>query len=243
MRSAAVQFISVETAIPFISTFMPTDAELKHAPKMFDIGWDSDSDSKMVWHEITCILRIRAFCPSFCWSFAPLDVVRGLIPSWEEICPCCQEHEDSETGYLLEGTEIPEDCICHLKDEDTEDWVQEQYEEIDYMNVIPELGQATKQAWLEDLREKKISVRFSFNGDTGRVRICIICKKEAFKNISSHQPVQKLFEKWGICNLERRKEVRWILECKEKQRSKDGNPEMEVSTKYQVRFRRPGFSV
>jgi hypothetical protein len=123
MRDAAVRFSSIPQSIQYIATWMPNEADLKHAPKLLQIAWEHDMDKTTAMRDITPLLRIRAFCSSFHCAVVPYNVVMGKSPDWD-MCHFCFETYELEEHGMDADRNMWAGCTCPPMDLEMEDWVE-----------------------------------------------------------------------------------------------------------------------
>ncbi|EUC28262.1 hypothetical protein COCCADRAFT_9329 [Bipolaris zeicola 26-R-13] len=198
MRSTSIRLMGLEASVSFISTFMPTIAEFKHAPERFTIGtqYEIGQDSQ---RDITLLFRMNALCPYFCISFAPFEDIMGRPPPDERICTCCEQFFNPQTGEWS-GTGIEEDCTCIPSDADLQDradWEGFHDEELIYMDPLYEI-QGSSEAWWRDLQDNKISIYMTASLVNLVPRFRIVYKARRLKNGSSRRLIRGLRDGWGL---------------------------------------------
>ncbi|EUC45190.1 hypothetical protein COCMIDRAFT_5589 [Bipolaris oryzae ATCC 44560] len=229
MRNTSIRFMGLEDSVSFISTFMPAIAEFKHAPECFTIGtaYKVGRDSLC---DITLLFRMDAFCPYFCLSFSPFEVIMGRPPPDERICPCCEEHFNPHTGEWS-GTGIEEDCICIPSDADLQDrvdWEGFRDEELIHMDPLFEI-QSASEAWWKDLQDDKISIYMTASLSEVLPRFRIEYKAQGPRNGSSRRLVRELLSRWGLRVLiEDYENVTFAVKYGESSEEKSGDVEVEV---------------
>jgi hypothetical protein len=199
IRAAALRFPYTGSASMFIETFMPSPADLKHAPKLMQIAWDNDIELHGRMQDLTQLLRLHSFCPEFRYQFIHEKLINGSCPRWD-ICQFCVEEMELDEDDTDPGENTFDYCTCPPSDLDHEEWAAWYTEKLHYLDKLSALLHSTNKAWLSDLREGKMTVHFAFSGPN-HIKFRILHQEQICSSTSDDQPVWDLFDKWGMFSL------------------------------------------
>lgn len=104
-------------------------------------------------------------------------------------------------------------------------------DQMSYTTVISSFVHNENNAWLQEVREKKVSVHWYCVRVTYDITIKIT-QKEPFKVSSSSgalNTARSLLKKWGMLSLEPSSKIDFLLECEEKDVAIDDDVQMTTS--------------
>jgi hypothetical protein len=236
MRDAAVRLGSIYAATQFFTDVLATEADFKHAPRLLQIAWDhGDNYLGMPW-EITYLLRLHAFCPSFRCHFVPSKVAMGESPE-DDLCLFCIEEMELEDHDMDLDRNMYDACTCPPMDLDMEEWVDYYIEQMEYMNTVSNLLHSTNEAWITDLRENKVSVYVAIAPDTDQITFRIVYKERLSTSASDyHIPARELLRKWGGFDLSCGPDVNWIVVYEESHEHTEDGLKMKTSVMHEAHF-------
>jgi hypothetical protein len=157
----------------FLDTFYPLTRDIRNAPRLLQIQWDNlpteewpfGSVQKGV-HDITPLLRLRAYCPSFGTAFIHNNVELDDHPWWP--CVHCeasfQSADIDKDQHIYDDDEMdswsPDSCNHKMSEGDVR-LVDFSYDFIKPLNKLLDHGH---EAWMETLRHDittpRITVEF-----------------------------------------------------------------------------------
>jgi hypothetical protein len=215
MRAAAFCFRSINIGNKFIETFMPSPADLKHAPKLIQIAWDNDMDYDMGMRDTTQLLRLHSFCPESRCQFVPEKFIDEISPI-DDICNFCMEYELEAHG-MESDRNMFEGCTCPPFDLDDEEWTAYYTGQLHHLDKLLALLHSTNDAWLNDLREGKMTVHFAFSGPA-RIKFRVLHNEQICPNTSDNQPAWDLLDDWGVSSLLQQHCIDFVLAYEELQK-------------------------
>lgn len=180
----------------FVDTFMPTEEDLKHAPKIIRVAWSHEIDlsQKEPWN-ITPLLRLFAYRPDFYFEFIPYRLALGLMPDDNDLCDFCmtridEDVTDEENPYGF--------CECMKVDIDYKDWEIGQYDDMSYMDGVQSVIENKNMIWLDAVRNGDITVEIILQGASGRVTVLIQCKNSFCLDKNYRKGAWVLLHKWDL---------------------------------------------
>jgi hypothetical protein len=140
LRKSAIR-IEFSNLTKFIATFHPAIEDYSIAPKLLLISWDHDEDDyDDTLLDITNLLRVCAFCPTFSAHFKSRRLIECDLPDVE--CEHC--------GHSII-------CSCDSgcsQEESFDDAMGDVYEEYWYTQLLDEILANDRPHWLKLLRVK-----------------------------------------------------------------------------------------
>jgi hypothetical protein len=196
LRDSSVR-IELQDLDDFISTFYSKAEEFRNAPKMLLISWNHDSDEEQALFDITPLLCLRAFCPTFEASFVCHDLIEGVLPNvdYEECghsihCECLSECDHDEAHG---------DGIALLR------------MEYRYTEALNEILAHNNENWLTMLRKdhlaKTMTIECTADVDAQHLTVCIRFRESrapsTFTNKTMYSGAVQFLHSMGLLDLER----------------------------------------
>jgi hypothetical protein len=196
--------------------------------------WDHGTDNGTRF-EMTVLLRLRAHCPSFRIGFLPMKVTSGQ--SYEEdICNSCKQMYLHAVHGLDFDVEI-EECFCPDYDMDHEEWILFKYDQMNYMSGLQDFIYNSNERWVQDVKDKKVTVGCTFSKFTDRITVKIRYKDLVWQTTTNCKPAWDLLKRWGILDLPgAQHDMDFIVLYEDKQTTEEDGYKMVNSVVREVRI-------
>jgi len=152
----------------FLSATFRNTQDFQNAPIKFQLSWlVGEHDESGEIFNITPLLKMRAYRAGFWFAIIPHKLAENMFPEVDlDMCAYCLHLEE----IYVPGTNPIEwnadDCTCDgVEEVNGKEQEFDCYEEIEHARVLEELINHGNEAWLEDVREDKITVTCYLDGD------------------------------------------------------------------------------
>ncbi|KAI4946851.1 hypothetical protein J4E91_007023 [Alternaria rosae] len=230
-----VALMSTHQLANFLDTFLQSENEPKHVPKLVQFLWDHGHDNGMIF-DLTRILRLHSHSPSLQLEFVPENVALGQTVD-EDMCHnCMMRYHREERG--LDPDSDDDDCDCPPLDMSNSAWKEFKETQMEYTSDIPEFVHNTNEAWMTAVKEDKVTVTCSFCQWSHHAIFKILYKDPVCETTTDSQPAWDLLKQWGILDLQVKRATHLILAYEEDQTMDHDGYRMINSVKRQVLIRK-----
>ncbi|KAH9879404.1 hypothetical protein J1614_002844 [Plenodomus biglobosus] len=220
--------IRFELSESYFTTFFPKDSAVNYAPKLLQFSWAYGMSNSLPFGEMTYLLQLRASRETFRCAFFPEAFTE---PRQFERCDYCSEEQLLQKHDMPDCYNTFDECVCPPWDVPYLEWRDFLVDQMSYTTIISRFVHNDNNAWLQEVREKKVSVHWYCTRMTNDITIKII-QKEPFKLSSSSSALdtaRSLLKKWGMVSLEPSSKIDFVLVCEEKDVTIDDNVQMTTS--------------
>lgn len=152
-----------ENASNFIDNFYSETADYTNAPRLLVISWDHhDDDYEDVLLDISLLIRIRAYGPTFVTRFRSHQLIEGDFPNVE--CGDCGHSINCGCDSDCEHEEAMDEAMCEL------------HEEYYYLDALDDILANANPKWLKAFRKdayKAPNVECVFDVESRQVTVYI----------------------------------------------------------------------
>jgi hypothetical protein len=212
IQDLRVGFTSTDQLTDFVDTFLHHASEPKHAPKLVQILWDHDSK---IGFDMTSMLLLHAHSPSFQVEFIPYNVAIGMTVG-DEVCSNCMMRYDLDERGMEPDSDYDE-CECPDYDMSHREWEEFKIDQMEYTSDIPKFVHNVNEAWLETVRQAKVTVTCTFCQMSNHAIFRILFKDPVCETTTDSQPAWNLLTRWGILNLHTKRGTHLILAHEDEQ--------------------------
>lgn len=126
-------------------------------------------------------------------------------------------------------------------DLDEEEWRDHLRQQMDYTHVLGNFVLNKTEAWLADVRNHKVKVKCRFAKVTNAITFRILYAEQFCQETSEFHQAQDLIKRWGVFELPRASEMKFILAYEGKQEFSANGYKMTNSVVLEVRITPIGF--
>lgn len=228
----------------FDATFLSGNGSNSHAPKLVQIEYDHNNTMRK---DITPLVALGAQFPMLKISFVPHKLSDGGAQE-EDICDYCIENIWADDHGLEEWLNMYDECTCADPDLNEEDWKGYHYGLIRHTIVYEKFLHNDNRNWMEDVRQKRVTVHCSYERITDKIEIRIRCKERFGEagmgnNASSDaETAWNLLEGWGILDLPMANEMNFDIGFEVETKVEKSSRELTCLETRVVRIPKPGRS-
>ncbi|KAA8617203.1 F-box-2 domain containing protein [Pyrenophora tritici-repentis] len=209
-RNLCVRFDRRSDIDHFMKNFLHHRKGFNPVPKLVHYGWKHGLDNRQPF-DITDILRLRSHSAELKVGFHPA-VVADRECMWTPCASCapnCYRPRDDDS-------DDDEDCTCADPGMTYQIWMVRQYDVINYTSTMEFLVNHGKEALLQDIRDKKVTIVVYFSQPCNHAAIKF-SYKHAFQTDNSPPSAMDLLKRWGLLDdFEPTATMEFIVVCKNK---------------------------
>ncbi|CAA9957763.1 F-box-2 domain containing protein [Pyrenophora teres f. maculata] len=195
IKNLSMRFDSRSNLGHFIENFLHHCNGFNPVPRLLQYEWTHCTDNTKPF-DITNIVRLRSHAPEFKVEFHPASVANTYPKRTIIDTPCAVEYHD----YVSDSDDSYDEDYDAYVDEDSIEfkaWVNDEYSDIAYTHSMENLIKNGKEAWLQDIKDDKVTVFFLFSQPDDHAAIKFVYK-DASRTDNSPPSAMGLLKRWGI---------------------------------------------
>jgi hypothetical protein len=238
----------------FSSAFLPRPKDLQHSPKRVQIEWDRGNDDRSgSEHDLTHLLRMRAYNSGVHFEFIPYEFAGGNLPPIHPCWYCITVHDQELSRFRLGAQHFInpyEEAGCFCPPDDlvsNEDYEPYMYAMMTQTKLLLGFICNGNTKWQQDIREEHITIQCRLARHDEPVTFRILCTGRYANTNTKGDTADladvawELLDSWGMFEFSALQDMSFVVAFKNEQTRWRGGYEVVSSEvrEVQITMRRP----